>query len=66
MLSGNEGIPWNDRVATFKRGSRCADSIAVSEGIMPFVESFEGIDWDKNISTYHIGHVIELKLEQFF
>ena len=62
VLSGHEGIPYDDIDVKFKRGSRCIDSIAVSEGIMPFVEGFEVIDWDENILKDHRGHAIELNL----
>ena len=61
MLSGHERIPWNGEDVTFKRGSRYIDSIAMSEGLMKFVEWFEVADWDEKISTDHRGHEIELK-----
>ena len=66
MLSGCEIIPWNDVDVTFKRGSRCIDSIAMNEGIMTFVEGFEFIDWDEKNSTDHRGRAIELNLEHLF
>ena len=34
VLSRHETFLWHDRDATFKRGSRCIDYIAVSEGLM--------------------------------
>ena len=63
MLSGYEKNPWNYRDVTFKLGSRCIDSIAVSEGIIPFIEGLEVTCWDEKISADHRGHVIEFNLE---
>ena len=57
---------WNNRDETFKLGSRHIDSIAMSEGLMTFIEGFEIIEWYENASKDHIGHVVEPNLEKFF
>ena len=63
ILSGREKISWNDGHVTFKRGSKFIDSIAVSEGMMPFIERFEVIEWDEKVYTDHRGHVIEFNID---
>ena len=55
-------VSWNDRDVTFKRGSRCIDSIAIREGLTPFIEGFEVIEWDDKISMDHRGHIVEVNL----
>ena len=60
------GKPWNDRDVTFKRFSRCIESIAVSEGLMSFIDGFEVIEWDEKMSTDYSSHLVELNLENFF
>ena len=42
------------------------DSIAASEGLMPFIEGFEAIEFDEKTSSDHSGHVVKLNLENFY
>ena len=63
VLSEWEKASWNVRDVTFKRGSRCADSIARREGLMPFIEGFEEIvEQDEKTSTDYRGHTVEVNL----
>ena len=66
ILSGWGKVSRNDRDATLKRGSRCADYVAASEGLIRFIEGFEAIEWYDKTSTDCRGHVVELNLENFF
>ena len=62
----HDHTPWNVRDVTFKRGSRCIDTIAISDGLMICLEGHEVIDWDEKIKNDHRGHAIDLNLEDFF
>ena len=59
----HDHIPCNNRDIGFKRGSRCIDSIAISDGLMPFLVGHEVTYWNDKFKTDHRWHVIDLKLE---
>ena len=54
VLSGHEVIIWNDRDTTFKRGSRCAYFITVSEGLILLWK-----DLKSHIETRKFQQIIE-------
>ena len=57
---------WQYRDATYKRGTKCIDSIAVSDGLQAQIEGCKIIEWNKIIDTDHQGIMVDINIEQFF
>ena len=51
---------------TYKYGSKAIDSIAVSSGLIDYVEGCKLVTYNEIVETDHRGYIIDISLEEYF
>jgi len=66
VLSNFNRIEINELDNTYKVGSKCIDLIAVSHGLISYIEGSRIFDVDEIILINYQAYAIDIKLEQYF
>ena len=59
-------VLYNRTELTQKRGSKCIDSIAVTESLFNFVEGYQLLEVNKVLDIDHRSYIVNLNLEEYF